>query len=40
MVVKVANTSTNPDTGKQYDRTLYVCQKDDVWVSVETPKET
>jgi hypothetical protein len=28
----------NQDTNKTYKREVYVCRKDDVWVTVETPK--
>jgi hypothetical protein len=30
--------SNNPKTGAKYDRKVYVCGKDDVWLTVEVPK--
>ncbi len=29
--------SNNPDTGKKYDKKVYVCNADDVWVVTEIP---
>lgn len=33
------NTSVNPKNKKKYDRTIYRCTKDDVWIGVEKPKK-
>jgi hypothetical protein len=30
--------SNNPKTGAKYNRKIYVCDKDDVWLTVEMPK--
>ena len=30
--------SNNPKTGAKYDRRVYVCDKDDVWLTLEEPK--
>jgi hypothetical protein len=30
--------SNNTKTGTKYDRKIYVCDKDDVWLTVEVPK--
>lgn len=38
MSVKNKDTSHNSTDGKKYDRILYVCTSDDVWVSVEIPQ--
>lgn len=38
MVAKVEDTSSNSRNGKQYDRTVFWCEKDDVWGSLEIPK--
>ncbi len=36
-----ADTSYNPrENNKAYDRTLYVCQDDDIWVTTEIPIST
>lgn len=40
MSVKNIDTSNNSTDGKKYDRTLYVCMADDVWVSVEIPQNS
>ena len=40
MLLKTHNTSSNSETGKEYDRTTFVCEADDIWVSVESPKES
>lgn len=32
--------TNNFDTGQQYDHTQYVCKPDDIWVSVEVPKNS
>lgn len=39
MVVKNTDISHNDITGKQYSRTLYWCDVDDIWVSIEIPKD-
>lgn len=38
MEVKNQDLSNNPASGKEYERTLYLCEEDDVWISVEVPK--
>jgi len=37
MEMKVKDTSRDPRRKKEYERIIYVCPKDDVWVRVETP---
>ena len=39
MILKQEDKSFNPDVEpkKWYGRTVYWCEKDDVWVKVETP---
>lgn len=37
MEARKVDESSDPKTGKKYERTLYVCGADDVWVSVEVP---
>lgn len=39
MIVKVKDISSNFRNGKKYDRIVYWCEKDDVWIRIETPKE-
>lgn len=38
MEVVKKDESVNPDNDKKYDRSVYVCKKDDVWVRVESPR--
>ncbi len=38
MVVKNIDVSLNDKDDKHYDRTLYWCDIDDIWISVEIPK--
>jgi len=38
MRVAGSDESNNPKTGITYDRKIYVCDGDDVWVTVEIPK--
>lgn len=33
----VSDESKNTDTGKKYSRTVYHCEKDDVWIILEIP---
>jgi hypothetical protein len=33
------DTSHNSKTRREYDRTIYVCEADDVWVVTEMPKK-
>lgn len=42
MIVKAEREVTNPDVTpvKTYLRTTYLCEKDDVWITVEVPLET
>lgn len=37
MVEKKADKSFDQSNGKEYNRTIYWCEKDDVWVEVEIP---
>ena len=39
MIVKKEDTSHDTKRGKQYDRTVNVCKDDDLWITVEIPKE-
>lgn len=39
MVIKSEDVSHNNKNGKEYARTLYICDADDVWVNVEVPKD-
>ena len=39
MVVRVEDSSSDSRNNKQYDRKVYWCEKDDVWIRVEIPKE-
>ena len=39
MVVKGQDVSNNPKDNKQYDRILYWCQDDDIWINLEVPKD-
>ena len=39
MVTKGEDVSSDFKNGKKYYRTKYWCKKDDVWVSVEIPRE-
>lgn len=38
MTKKSVDESSNPRDGKRYERTHYVCKKDDVWITTELPK--
>jgi len=38
MEVRGKDTSHDFRRKKEYERIIYVCPKDDVWVTVETPK--
>lgn len=38
MKVVRQDVSSNPDNEKQYDRVVYVCEADDIWVTTEIPK--
>jgi len=31
------DNTVNPETKKKYSRTVYQCEKDDIWITVETP---
>lgn len=39
MEVKNSDISNNADTGQKYDRIVYVCKKDDAWVTTEIPQD-
>ena len=39
MIVKRKDISHNPENKKNYDRTVYWCEEDDVWANLEVPKE-
>lgn len=38
MKLKHVDESSNPRSGKKYDRMLYCCEADDVWLSLEIPQ--
>jgi len=41
MLLKKHGTASNPDNNnKEYDRVLFVCEADDIWITVESPKES
>jgi hypothetical protein len=35
---QITNNSKSGKDYKEYDKTLFMCKDDDIWVSVETPK--
>ncbi len=37
MILKKEDTSSG--SGKTYDREQYICNGDDIWITVETPQE-
>lgn len=39
MRVQLQYITENPNTGRKYDRIVYLCQRDDVWASTEMPRE-
>ena len=39
MRVTYSDISSNTRNGKKYDRTYYTCDTDDVWLSVEVPRQ-
>jgi uncharacterized protein with PIN domain len=39
MKKSITNNQLEDDGYKEYAKTLYSCEQDDVWVSVETPKQ-
>lgn len=39
MEVKSKDTSNNFETGQKYERTIFQCKEDDVWVTTEIPKK-
>ena len=39
MAIKGQDTSRNPENKKQYNRVVYWCKKDYIWISIETPKK-
>jgi hypothetical protein len=38
MEIKNKDISHDSRRNKEYERVIYVCPKDDIWVTVETPK--
>lgn len=38
MILKREMETNNPDNNRKYEKKTYWCKKDDVWISVETPK--
>jgi hypothetical protein len=39
MTKNYVDESNNPKNGQRYERTYYVCKKDDVWINTELPKD-
>lgn len=39
MIIKTEDTSSNSRNNKQYDRKVYWCEQDDIWINLEIPKE-
>lgn len=39
MTKQKQDTSHDPKNAKKYDRVVYWCQQDDVWMTVEIPQE-
>lgn len=39
MIVKKKDVSHDFDKKKKYDRTMFWCEKDDVWISQEIPQK-
>lgn len=37
---KIKDFSLNSLTNKEYERSIFVCTKCDVWITIETPKNT
>lgn len=35
----VKRLTTCGENDRKYDKVIYVCRKDDVWVTIETPRE-
>lgn len=40
MVIKREDASHDSRNEKEYDRKVYWCEKDDIWVTTETPRES
>ena len=38
MKLALNDESNNPETGAKYDRKVYVCDEDDVWITTELPR--
>ena len=38
MIIKSNDVSHNAKNGKKYERTLYWCDVDDIWINIEIPK--
>lgn len=38
MIIKKEDVSHNPANEKKYDRAVYWCESDDVWINIEIPK--
>ena len=39
MTLLKQDESTNQANGKKYNRVIYLCPKDDVWITIEIPKK-
>lgn len=39
MVIKNQDISHNSKNGKQYNRVVYWCEQDDIWVNIEIPEK-
>lgn len=40
MKTQASAETENSQNGKKYDKVVFVCEPDDVWITIETPKET
>lgn len=40
MVLKNKDVSRNSQNSKEYDKTIYICEADDIWISIEIPIKT
>jgi len=39
MMAKGEDISSDFRNGKKYDRTMYWCEKEDIWISLEIPQK-
>lgn len=39
MIIKGQDESSDSTNNKQYDRVIYWCESDDIWIRLETPKQ-